>query len=227
MMATPQQIEANRNNSQFSTGAKTPEGKRKSSLNSVKHGFTGQSVLLNDDEVEPYRNFTEGTVKDFAPVGQRETHLAHSIADARWRLAQISITEAALYAFGLRRHADKFLDETPEMRISLCRAITFIECRKDLDRLRRYESALHRQAKADLAELTTLQAERKALDAAQKKEAVALHAHFSKLKQPWNPADFGFVLSIGEIEALTVRSLELAAASSAPEKAKVAAVGHE
>jgi len=214
-MATPQQIEANRQNAQLSSGAKTIEGKQKCSLNAVKHGFTGQSVLLTEDSVEPYRNFTEGMLKDFAPVGQRETYLAHAIAGARWRVAQFASTEAAIYALGVRLHADKFPNESPQMTVNLCRAITFLESRKDLDRLRRYESALNRQAKADLAELTALQAERKARDAAQKKDAMALHAHFSKLKQAWNPADFGFVLSIDEIEVLTLRNLDLTAALAA------------
>jgi hypothetical protein len=219
-MATPQQIEANRKNAQLSTGPKTPETKQKCSLNAVKHGFTGQSVLLTEDSVEPYRNFTEGMLKDLAPVGQRETYLAHAIAGARWRIAQISSTEAAIYALGVRLHADKFQNETPQMTIDLCRALTFQESRKDLDRIRRYESALTRQAKADLAELHQLQAERKAREAAQKKDAMALHAHFSKLKQTWNPADFGFVLSIDEIEVLTLRNLDLTAALAAASPAE-------
>jgi len=217
-MATPQQIEANRQNSQLSTGPKSSEGKLKSSLNAVKHGFTGQAVILPEEEVEPYRNFTEGMLKDFAAVGPRESYLAHAIVGARWRIAQISSTEAAIYALGIRLHADKFQNVPPEMALAMCRALVFQESRKDLDRLRRYESALERQVKADLTELNSLQTERKAREAAQKRDAIALHAHFSNLKQNWNPADFGFVLSIEEIEALTVRNLDLTAALAAPEK---------
>jgi hypothetical protein len=45
-------------------------------------------------------------------------------------------------------------------------------------------------------------------------EAVQLHAHFSKPRQTWTPSDFGFVLSLEEIETLAIRSLDRAAAAN-------------
>jgi hypothetical protein len=214
-MPTPQQIEANRQNSLSSTGPKTDAGRQRSALNSTRHGFTGQTVVLTNEEAEPYRLFTEGFLKDLAPVGTQETQLTHSIMDARWRLNQIAAVESAIYALGMRLHAAQFKDETPELANALARAFTFRESRKELDRLHRYESRLYRQATRDQAALTALQSERKARQAAQEKEAIQLLAHFNKLGQTWNPADFGFVLSIEEIESLTVRNLDRAAASRA------------
>ncbi len=35
-------------NAQHSTGPKTPEGKKKSSLNALRHGLTGQIVVMPD-----------------------------------------------------------------------------------------------------------------------------------------------------------------------------------
>jgi hypothetical protein len=101
------------------------------------------------------------------------------------------------------------------MAAALARALTFENKRKELDRLHRYESRLFRQSTKDMASLQALQTERKALQAAQEKQAVQLLNHFSKLGQTWNPADFGFVLSTEEIETLAIRSMDRAAANAA------------
>jgi hypothetical protein len=47
-------LNANRANSQFSTGPKTEEGKAKSSLNAVKTGLTGRTVFLPTDDIHAY-----------------------------------------------------------------------------------------------------------------------------------------------------------------------------
>ena len=56
-----------------------------------------------------------------------------------------------------------------------------------------------------MAQLTQLQAARKAREAEQQKDAIALLTHFTTAGKPWNPADFGFVWSIAEIQLLEER----------------------
>jgi hypothetical protein len=46
--------EANRRNSQKSTGPKTDEGKAKSRFNALKHGMTAQSILLPGDDGQAF-----------------------------------------------------------------------------------------------------------------------------------------------------------------------------
>ena len=49
-MSTAAQIAANQKNSQLSTGPTSEAGKAKSSLNAVKSGLTGRTVLLPTDD---------------------------------------------------------------------------------------------------------------------------------------------------------------------------------
>jgi len=204
-MSTSARVEANRQNAQSSTGPRTAEGLQKSSLNAIRHGFTGQTMLVTESEAEPYRLFTEGFLKELAPVGVHETALAHSIMNNRWRTQQISAMESAIYALGFRQHASQLANETPDMAAAMSRLLTFDEKRKDLDRLRRYESSLTRQINKDTQLLGQLQLTRKAEQAKQEKEAIAMLTHFTTAGKPWNPADFGFVLSIEEIRQLEER----------------------
>jgi hypothetical protein len=111
-MATNEQINANHQNSQKSTGPTTEAGKQRSALNATRHGFTGQAVALTAEEAEPYRLFTEGFLADLAPKGTHETQLVQSIVDARWRMNQIAAMESAIYALGHRQHAEEFKNET-------------------------------------------------------------------------------------------------------------------
>jgi hypothetical protein len=202
-MSSQQKIEANRQNAQKSSGPTSPAGKEKSSLNAVKHGWTGQTIVVTPNETEPYQNITAGILKDLAPVGVRESDLAHGIANNRWRLHQLAATEAGLYAIGYIEHKTDF-DGNP-LAEAMVRALVFQEKRKDFDRLRRYESGIHRQITRDMAELIALQTARKAQAAQQLKDAIALHTYFTAEGKTWNPADFGFVLSIEEIERIEQR----------------------
>ena len=171
-----------------------------------RHGFTGQTVVLPEAELEPYRNFAEGLVKELSPVGVHEEALVYSIIDNRWRTYQIASMESALYALGFHNNVAKFPNESAERAAAMCRLITFEEKRKELDRLHRYESRLTRQANKDMQLLTQLQTTRKAEQARREKEAIALHTYFTTAGKAWNPAEFGFVLSIAEIEALEARN---------------------
>lgn len=66
-MATPQQIEANRQNAQASTGPKTDAGKERSSLNATRHGFTGQTLVLCNDEKDAYEFHVLAYMEKYVP----------------------------------------------------------------------------------------------------------------------------------------------------------------
>jgi hypothetical protein len=106
---------------------------------------------------------------------------------------------------GHLEHIGQFANETPEMAAAMARLKTFEEKRKELDRLRRYESALNRQVNKDTANLIALQTARKTAEAQQEKDCIALLTYFTAQGKSWNPVDFGFVLSIEQIQQLEER----------------------
>jgi hypothetical protein len=206
-MSSPAQIIANQQNAQHSTGPRTEAGKKKAALNSTRHGFTGQVVMLTAEEAEPYRLFNESFMADFAPVGASEEQLTRGIIDGYWRINQIHSTESAIYVMGHRQYIEQFSDETTETAAAMARAMTFENKRKELDRLHRYESRLQRQVAKDLAKLQELQAARTAFEQRQQAQAIRLHLNFKKQGKDWNPTEFGFDWSIEEIEALIQRRM--------------------
>ena len=86
MPATQNQKEANRKNAQKSTGAKTPEGKIRSSLNAWRHGITGQVATMPGEDRTAFENFASEIRHAFHPEGALEKQIAQSIAEDEWRL---------------------------------------------------------------------------------------------------------------------------------------------
>jgi hypothetical protein len=213
-MSSAAQITANQHNSQLSTGPRSEAGKQKAALNSTRHGFTGQVVLLTAEEAEPYRLFNEAFQKQLAPVGPIEQQLVRAIIDANWRINQLQSTESAIYALGHRQYLDQFSDETPELAAAMARALTFENKRKELDRIHRYESRLNRQLAKDTAQLHELQQTRRERDEKEEERALRIHRNFRKQGKNWDPADFGFVWSTTQLDAMAGRRAILLAAQS-------------
>ena len=113
-MASEAQVKANRENAQLSTGPKTKTGKAKSSLNAVKTGLTGRTVLLAGDDAEAYQRHVLRFVGEWKPETDAEDALVQSLADTEWRLLRIPTLESGIYAIGRLEFADRFTTEQDE-----------------------------------------------------------------------------------------------------------------
>jgi hypothetical protein len=181
------QLTANQENAELSTGPRTEAGKAISSMNAVKTGLTGRTVLLPSDDVAAYRTYLTVYETEFQPIGLRERELVQSIADTQWRLQRIPGLEMAIYAKGRDEFADQFNDLSPEVRNARIDLETTLHYQKPLRNLQLQESRLRRQREKDMAELKALQAERRAAEL----EAFAQRV-FSKQS---SPEKNGFVFS--------------------------------
>ena len=201
MHPSPERLEANRANAQHSTGPTTPEGKAKSSMNAVKTGLTGQTVLLSTDDAVAYRQHLDRHFKQYAPANEEEHTLVQSIADTEWRLLRIAPLEAGLYAIGRRKLANQFEDEqNPANREALIQAEIFMTFRRDFSNLALQERRLRNQRAADIAQLKSLQNDRIDKRTQDLKRAEKLYKSAQSQGIPFEPAFFGFVFSVQELE---------------------------
>jgi hypothetical protein len=190
---------ANRANAQHSTGPRTEEGKAKSSMNAVKTGLTGRTVVLPNEDIHAYYDHLDRHFADFSPATDKEKALVKTIADTEWRLLRIGPLEAGIYAVGRRKLADQFADE-PDVfnREDLINAEVLLTYRKDFSNLALQERRLRSQRKADIAELQQLQHERiqQRLDYIEHARRTGNRCAF--LKRDFDPPALGFDFTFDE-----------------------------
>ena len=224
MNPSPARMEANRANAQHSTGPSSPEGKAKSSMNAVKTGLTGRTVLLTSEDAVAYQAHLDRTYRDLTPATDREHSLVQMIADNEWRLLSIYPLEAGIRSLGRRALAEQVADEAdPDQRKVLLEGKVLMTYRKELDNLRLQERRLRNYLKDDRAELERLQKARREKEAEDLKKAEPLYKAAKAHGIPFDPAFFGFVFSIDYLEAHFNRQLPTMEAYIAHCKARAAA----
>jgi len=194
-MATHEQLQANRENAQRSTGPRTEEGKAKSSLNAVKTGLTGRTVLLPSDDAAAYQQHVDRFLREHQPIGDEESNLVQSIADADWRLLRIPALEAGIYAVGRIELAAQFADEDPAVRAALIEAKTFLVYQKQLNNLSVQEGRLRRQRMLDLQALKELQKDRMTKTAKEGQPKPGKNSAAPAVTAPARPSEIGFEFS--------------------------------
>jgi hypothetical protein len=118
-------LEANRRNAQQSTGPRTEEGKRTSSMNPLKHGLLAQGVITRGDYREDpfeYLKRLESLRKQWRVKGQAEEEEIEHIARLRWRRGRAVRFEVGAIeqrTLGIRQRAERRLKERVEEELSL------------------------------------------------------------------------------------------------------------
>ena len=83
-MATQAQINANRANAQKSTGPKSAEGKAKSSLNRVSHGFNSAALFIAGENREEFDALLADLTNEFQPDTPNEQILVEKMVHNQW-----------------------------------------------------------------------------------------------------------------------------------------------
>lgn len=79
-----------------STGPRTPEGKQRSSVNARKHGFSGRTLIVAEDQQADFDKFIANWETQLEPTGVLEEELFGQLINAAWTLRRISNAEADL-----------------------------------------------------------------------------------------------------------------------------------
>jgi hypothetical protein len=97
-MTSSRQIEANRRNSQLSTGPVTAEGKQRSRRNAIRHGLTAETIVDALEDAEDYAAFEMAVTADFEATSAVERELVLRLASVLWRLRRATAIESGLFA---------------------------------------------------------------------------------------------------------------------------------
>ena len=215
------------------TGPRTPEGKQRSSLNALRHGLTGHTVVIPSDDLQAYKKFCAEFFTHYAPVGPVESQLVQTIADTSWRLNRITAMEQSSLALSAVRHEDEVSTADDRCATAMASALAFEEhVNKSVGNLSIYEQRLSRQLERSLKLIDQTQAGRKHREKEQLAEAARLKtlhdARQANQKEPvaYNPAADGFVFSNDVIDAFRdreTRSRQALAFSQKLQKSAMAA----
>jgi hypothetical protein len=166
---------ANRANAELSTGPLTEEGKKRSSLNAMKHGLTGRTVVLPKEDKKEYLAFAREIADSLEPKTPVERELAQYIADQYWRLRRVKGIEDELVERG-----EATLQHFSTFGI--------------------YVQRIERGLKETERRLQEMQTLRKKEEKAKMTEAIRVYRAHKMMDLPWDPEFNGFVYSAEELE---------------------------
>jgi hypothetical protein len=157
-MASQAQIDANRRNSEKSTGPTSDTGKAASRMNALKSGLYAESIIIRGETAESFDALTAQYQESYRPQTAGEQTLVDSLVTGAWLLRRLTRTETQIWEqqFGLLEQ-----DEVFEEHICLADAL---DCGQLAFSRQQYRyTAVSREFRQNLKELTRLQdARRKA-----------------------------------------------------------------
>ncbi|HXB66914.1 MAG TPA: hypothetical protein VNY05_01620 [Candidatus Acidoferrales bacterium] len=98
-MSSQSQIDANRLNSQKSTGPTSPEGKAASSLNALKSGIHAGSHIIPGEDRTELEDLTAAFLLHHHPADPNQLALVDTLIAAEWTQRRLRRIEAELWAY--------------------------------------------------------------------------------------------------------------------------------
>ena len=180
-------------------GPNTPEGKRKSSLNALRHGLSGHIIVLPSEDMTVYLAFAKEYTDSLHPATPVERQFAQTAADNQWRINRIKSLEDGMLALGRDQNHDLMDTGHPGVDNVLAAARAFQDNSRAFVNLSIYEQRLSRAIKEALRQLEELQTKRAAKRQTEMTEAIRLKKLDEMEHELYNPAADGFVYSTAEI----------------------------
>src|SRR6185312_9622104 len=110
MSVSAAKLSANRRNASLSTGPRTREGKERSRRNSLKHGLTGEGIVLpTEDQAEVDRRFS-ALETELAPTCEMGVILVRRVVTLSVRMERCVKQEAGMLGEKVRRATVEFDD---------------------------------------------------------------------------------------------------------------------
>jgi hypothetical protein len=163
-MISEKQLEANRRNALRSCGPASVQGKKRVSLNNLRHGLTGQTTVLSPEDRAAHDQFCAGLLHCLQPENALELQVAQSIAEDHWRLNRVFVIESNIFALGHFESPAASSEAHPddiEIHTALNSARVFLSDAKQFALLSIYEQRIHRNLQKSIAQLDDLQTARK------------------------------------------------------------------
>jgi hypothetical protein len=199
-MISDKQLEANRTNAQKSTGPTSEAGKKRSSLNAIRHGLTGHVVVLPDEDLEAFNQLSAKLTAELKIQGDHELELAKTYCMSMWNLQRAMAVQDTMFTLGLMEQVGENLNvDDPQAHNAVSYAKTFRQDSEAFSRISLYTQRLVNQSKALLKQLKEVQAERIALEKAESVDAVRVYKFKQMLGETFDPAANGFVSSLETI----------------------------
>jgi hypothetical protein len=144
-MRSERQIEASRANGAKSRGPVTPEGKRNSCGNALKHGLLADTIVLKGELKDRFLELLADFERELQPETTMEYLLVQKMAAAQWRQFRLWGMEKAAMEYQVRNQFDTVgRGESNATRASLAFQ-TLSDSSRSLDLLHRYDSLCDRQ----------------------------------------------------------------------------------
>ena len=116
MSASEEQIKANQENAQKSTGPRTDEGKARSRCNALKHGLRSEQLIINTPHIkenwDEFIALLDSFIETLNPRTYAEQVVVARIAVCHWRQQRLAIAETAQIERQLHSCCRDFVTET-------------------------------------------------------------------------------------------------------------------
>jgi hypothetical protein len=205
-MISDKQLEANRANAQKSTGPKTEAGKQRSCLNAIRHGLTGQVLVLSQEDLAAFNQLTEKTMAELQIQGEHETQLAKTYCMSLWNLQRAMAVQDTMFTLGVMEEVAENLNiADPQAHNAVSYAKTFRQESEVFNRISLYTQRLVNQSNALRKQLEDIQAQRYNIATHEINQAISAYKFKQMMGETFDPAEFGFVCSLDQIRKVIRR----------------------